>query len=305
MPDGQIQTPPAFDYRAVHAGVEQLLAKEMFFIGAYPKSGTTWMRTMLDHHPEISCSGEGHFCNHFAKLLMTALKTHNAYIEDKNKRTFGEFAPFPLFVEDHFAYLLVSAMALVLSQSKRVPEARVIGEKTPDNLIYFPMLAQLFPQARFLHVVRDPRDCAVSAWFHNERVHPEQRDEHFPTFEGFTTHIAGEWRKLVERGLHFNAAYPERCLIVHYENLARQPEKTLGTVLEFLGADAAPAVVQHCVAAGSFQSMSGGRQPGTEDRTSFLRQGRPGNWTQHFTEQMNNDFLDIVRPAMTRVGYRS
>ena len=304
MPDGQAPAVDTFDYRAVHARIEQLLAKDLFFIGAYPKSGTTWLLSTLNQHPEISCSGEGHFCNRLARQLESALKTHNTYIENKNRSTFGEFAPFPGFDRDHFRYLLASAIALVLSQTQGAREARVIGEKTPDNLGYFAHLALLFPQAKFLHVVRDARDCATSAWFHNMRVNPESLVRRFPNIESFAGHIATDWKNRVELGLRFCAAYPNRCLIVHYERMFLQPRDTLDAILRFLGVDTAPEVVQQCIAATSFQKMSGGRQPGTEDRASFLRQGKPGNWTQHFTPTINRDFLAVAGPVMARLGYR-
>jgi Sulfotransferase domain len=304
MPDGQAQAVAAFDYRAMHVRIEQVLAKDLFFIGAYPKSGTTWLVSTLNQHPEISCSGEGHFCNRFARLLESALKSHNTYIETKNRSTFGEFPPFPGFDQDQFRYLLASSIALVLSQTQGAQEAQVIGEKTPDNLGYFMHLALLFPQAKFLHVVRDARDCAVSAWFHNLRVNPDNLVKRFPTIESFAGHIATDWKNRIEHGLRFCAAYPSRCLIVHYERMFLQPRETLHAILRFLGVDADPAVVQQCISAASFQKMSGGRQPGAEDRASFLRQGKPGNWTQHFTPDMNRDFLTVAGPVMAHLGYR-
>jgi hypothetical protein len=57
--------PPAkverFDFDALHDAVAHVRQKQLFFVGGAPKSGTTWLQLMLNGHPEISCTGEGHF----------------------------------------------------------------------------------------------------------------------------------------------------------------------------------------------------------------------------------------------------
>jgi hypothetical protein len=47
---------------------------------------------------------------------------------------------------------------------------KFIGKNTPDNVLYLPILGRLLPKARFIHVIRDGRDSAVSGWFRNVRV---------------------------------------------------------------------------------------------------------------------------------------
>ena len=34
-----------------------------------PKSGTTWLQRLLDAHPEVCCSGEGHFVERFSNRI--------------------------------------------------------------------------------------------------------------------------------------------------------------------------------------------------------------------------------------------
>jgi Sulfotransferase family len=293
-----------FSYQDLHAGIEHFLTKELFFIGAHPKSGTTWLQVMLNAHPEISCSGEGHFINRFAPLLETAVKTHNQLIARKNGSIFREFQPFPLFGQQEFAYLMASAISLMLMRATDYQHVRVLGEKTPDNVLHFLQLAAIFPRAKFLHVLRDGRDCVVSTWFHNLRVNPEETQRRYKGLPDFIAFMAKSWNTYVDRGLRFQAAYPDRCLTVRYEDLVANPRDSMRRVFRFLAVDVSLGVVRRCVEAGKFETMSGGRQAGIEDRTSFLRQGTPGNWRQHLTPEDNRIFLDIAGNKMMQLGYK-
>jgi len=259
---------------------------------------------MLNAHPEISCSGEGHFINRFAPLLETAVKTHSQLIARKNGSIFREFKPFPLFGHQEFGYLVASAISLMIMRATDYQRVRVVGEKTPDNVLHFPQLAAIFPQAKFLHVLRDGRDCVVSTWFHNLRVNPEETQRRYPTMHDFVAFMAKSWAVYADRGLRFQAAHPQRCMTMRYEDLVENPRETMTRVFQFLSVDVSLAILRRCVEAGKFETMSGGRQPGVEDRTSFLRQGLPGNWRQHLTEEDNRAFLAIAGNTMALAGYQ-
>ena len=305
MPGTSPASKESFHYQNIHAGIEQFLTKELFFIGAHPKSGTTWLQVMLNAHPEISCSGEGHFINRFAPLLETAVKTHGELIARKNGSIFREFEPFPVFGQEEFTYLVASAICLMMMRATDYQRVRVVGEKTPDNVLHFTKLAAIFPRAKFLHVLRDGRDCVVSTWFHNLRINPEETQRRYPTMRDFVAFMAKSWNGYVDRGLLFQAANPGRCLTVRYEDLVANPRETMRMVFQFLSVDVSLGVLRRCVEAGKFETMSGGRQPGVEDRTSFLRQGMPENWRQHMTPEDNRTFLDIAGSGMTRAGYKA
>jgi hypothetical protein len=302
-PAMQITSLATSKYQTIHTEIAKFLEKDLFFIGAHPKSGTTWLQVMLNTHPEVSCSGEGHFINRFSPLIKSALKSHNLLIASKNSSIFKEFKPFPLFSGQDFAYVVASSIALMLMRSNDHQRARVIGEKTPDNVLHFSQLAALFPRAKFLHMLRDGRDCAVSTWFHNLRVNPKVTRRRYPAMGDFVEFMAKSWKTHVEAGMHFHAACPTRCLAVRFEDAVTNPRDTMCTVFRFLGADTSHATLRHCVEAGRFETMSNGRQRGVEDPTSFLRQGMPGNWRRHLTPEDNETFLAIAGDVMTRVGY--
>lgn len=102
----------------------------------------------------------------------------------------------------------------------------VWGDKTPVYMGEIPLLAGLFPQARFIHIVRDPRDCVLStesAWGNT----PER--------------TAQEWADRVRRcrtaGQGLGGG---RYLELRYEDLVADVRGGLGRLFDFLGVPTPP-----------------------------------------------------------------
>jgi len=97
------------------------------------------------------------------------------------------------------------------------------GDKTPEYSLDLPVIAELFPEAQYVHMVRDPRDVTASV---------------FKTgFGPKTAYEAGtDWRDTVMRIRRFQAGLPrQRFHEVRYEDLLADPVSTLGAVAAFLG----------------------------------------------------------------------
>jgi len=293
----------ALDYDALHAEIAALRQKQIFFIGGAAKSGTTWLQVLLDQHPAISCNGEGHFPTYLIPRVIGAADEYNQDIAWKNQTIFGELPGYPVLGEDQIFYLWASAIALQLSAQAKDPAIRLIGEKTPDNVRFFALLAGAFPTAKFIQIVRDGRDCAVSGWFHNLRVSPDWTHETFASMDEYVAAIAGEWAENVGAGSRFGEARPDSYLAIRYEDLAAEPAPVLARVLDFLGAQTAPEILAACLGAGSFAALSGGRAPGQESRDSFFRKGVAGDWRNHFTAETSALFEEKAGEWLVRYGY--
>jgi hypothetical protein len=292
-----------FDYKSLHSANSALRSKQIFFVGGAMKSGTTWLQILLDMHPSISCNGEGHIPNHLAPLLKRALDEHNDYIVWKNTTIFKEFRGYPSFTEEHYLYLLASAITFLLSEQTKHKSARAIGEKTPDNVFFLPLLSAVFPRARFIQVIRDGRDCAVSGWFHNLRVSPEWTRKTYTSMDDYVKKFAEIWASAVSAGCKFGEQQSARYMELRYEDLSSNPEGTLETVFRFLGVGFSQDTVKKCCAGGSFEKLSGGRSRGEENRESFLRKGLPGEWRNHLNDEMNKIFQEKAGEWLSRFGY--
>jgi hypothetical protein len=293
-----------FDYAEQQRIIDEMRKKEIFFVGGLPKSGSTWLQIMLHAHPEVSCSGEGHFLTYLAPRLGEAMKKYNSYVEYKNHVVLQDLAPFPQCQDRQFKFMLVSMILLLLAASGKARDVRVVGEKTPDKLDRLPLLIDLFPSAKLIHALRDPRDCAISAWFHNHRLNAKDAQAKYPTLNAFVAHCARAWMDVVRRWEHVAAvAPPGHCAMVRYEDLVAQPHAELSRLFEFLGVSTAPATVDACVKAGAFARLTGGRPPGVEDRGALLRRGVPGDWRNHFADADDLACRAIAGGAMARYGY--
>ena len=167
--------------------------------------------------------------------------------------------------------LLRTAILLALHRQCAGKACHAVGEKTPENVFFFPRLKHLFPGAKFIGIARDPRDVLTSAWhfFQKPLAGADEAAAKtafvrtaLPALEGGTRAMLG----LAER-------YPADCLIVTYEALRHAPAQTLARLFGFLGVASGDGVVEACLARGSFSAMAG-RPAGVGQDGSFFSQRR-------------------------------
>lgn len=284
-----------------HLELAETCRKQVFFIGSCPRSGSTWLQHLLDAHPAVSCRGEGQFAGSLLPRLKQALEEHNLYLVRKNTTVFQETSGYPLFEATDFEYLIGAAILLALHRQPGASMASAVGEKTPDDVRIFAGLRRLFPSARFIHLLRDPRDVLVSSWHHNVRLDPEWPARH--ELQAFVRERLGLVMADIQAGLAFGAAHPECCTAVTYERLSTAPGEVVAALFRFLGVSDAPDLVATAVAAGAFERLSGGRQAGEVDPGSLFRSGVPGDWRGALSEATNRYVIDQAGELLRRFGW--
>ena len=117
----------------------------LIFIGGSPRSGTTLIQNMLDSHPLVL--GGPEFL-HLPDIIELRRKLHSSisrgWIDIFCSR------------EDVDTHLIEAINKLFLSLSKKY-HCEIYSEKTPENILVFFELMELFPEAHFIQVIRDPR----------------------------------------------------------------------------------------------------------------------------------------------------
>jgi hypothetical protein len=172
------------------------------------------------------------------------------------------------------------------------------AEKTPRNVQALGYLFDNFPEARFIHVVRDGRDVVCSLRTHPRHV--KRNGQWVPNTE--VKPLDGcidRWVQDVSRGLAW--ADDPRCHLVRYEDLVAEPAATMCRLLEFLGEPWDDAVLR-----------PPDRQEGSTDTMKFPQNRRAvqpidrqsvGRWKTDLTDDELGQFNARAGELMARLGY--
>jgi hypothetical protein len=185
------------------------------FVVGCSRSGTTLVRAMLDAHPLLAVPPESHF----------AIEPRLRLRRDRWFRLWGIDAP------DVRGLDVADAVRAVFAAYAAAQGKPRYADKTPHYVSHLPLLAQRFPEARFVHVVRDGRDVALSLL-----EVPWGPD----TIEGAALH----WRRRVLEG-RAAALPPDRYRELRYEALVADPERELRALAPWLDLDYDPAMLAY------------------------------------------------------------
>jgi len=267
----------------------KLAGKQLFFVGGAPRSGTTWLQHMLDCHPDVSCRGEGLFGTLFATPIAEMMEKRATELTAKNNQLFRHTGGYPLPEGDQIEHLLGTAILLAMQKQCEGMDYQAIGEKTPENVFLFSRFKDLFPNAKFIGIARDPRDVLTSAWhmFHPMRPGEDEAAAKRRFIEIAMPSIAQGTREM----LALAERYPADAMIVTYRNLIDDQATKLAELFRFLCVSDQGDIVDDCVRRSSFEAMSGGRRPGEGQNGAFLRKGIVGDWRSTLTQEMNTMIL--------------
>ena len=210
------------------ASLEAVVWASPVFVVGCPRSGTTLVQTMLDSHPRLSVIYEANFLVDIPLGLLSSLadasealtlaEAHpNSQTHSFDTRT-ARAACRELGITDAAGAMRVLAASQAFAQGKRR-----WGNKTPKALLHLAELAIVYPDAQFIHVIRDGRDSACS----------QARVSGRSVVQGALLWRTG-MRTGRRAGLHLG---PDRYLEIRLEELLSSPEEQLRRMCAFLGED--------------------------------------------------------------------
>ncbi len=308
-------------------GASRRVGTPAFFVLGYQKSGTTWLMRMLDAHPEVLCKGEGRFFGggwRQESIRQTDAKRppsslYNAVLDAEYLRLWIERSVWSRNddADEHLQNLTRMAIDYFLMGELYKTGKGLVGDKSP---LLTPEVvrevAEIYPETRVVHIIRDGRDVAVSAAHHARNFGKAARGarragQGEPWSDGRSAfagnslqRIAGDWGDSVGKTVGEGPGLlGENYAEVRYEDLLERPEEELARLLVFLGADPGGGSVERCVRAASFERLSGGRNRGEEDPSSFFRKGVAGDWRGLFTEDDKRVFKEKAGGLLVRLGY--
>jgi hypothetical protein len=209
------------------------MAGPVFIVGC-PRSGTTLLRDLLRSHPNLTFPDESHFIGRFYKAYGDPSSDEEAWkLACRILRT-PRIASWGIHLEKRE----IAGCRSFSDVARRVFEAWARkegkprwGGKTPHYVLEIPVLHQLFPDARVIHIIRDGRDVALS-WL-KTRYEPQNLYK-----------AACMWRKMVSQGRSDGSHLPTAAYLeLRYEALLAEPEKIMRQVCEFVGEPFVPEVL--------------------------------------------------------------
>src|SRR3989338_6484809 len=282
------------------------------FIVGVPRSGTTLLRLMLDAHPELSIPPETGFIPDALKALAAGPADPRAAFcrtvtlspawDDFNLRL-EEFRTALAAIEPFD--LGEGVRAFYRAYASRFGKPRW-GDKTPGYGTHLDPIQSVLPEARFIHIIRDGRDAALSItglWF---------------APGGEIEALAADWRtrilrtrKLAKRCAHY--------LEIRYERLIADAPLELRRVCEFIGLPYDPGMERYHESARSRldevkarRDARGGVLVSKEERLSQQRLAcRPPDpsrvlrWKRDMGADMRERFEAVAGDLLQDLGYET
>ena len=218
------------------------MSPPLFVLGV-SRSGTTLLRVILDRSSGIAIPDESFFIPLLARRHRGAVDAEQC-LDDLSRipalAAWG-IAPDDVSPRIRSGMGIGPALAAVYeSVAAREGKPRW-GDKTPMYMRHLPLLERLFPDAQYVHLIRDGRDAALSflrmpeGTFTRTWAHPENAGE-----------FACLWRTEVvaarELGGHVGSS---RYFEVRYEDLVAQPDSVVASICEFAGIPFDPGMLEY------------------------------------------------------------
>jgi hypothetical protein len=267
------------------------------FVVGVARSGTTVLRDMLDLHPDLAVVDESYF-------ITRVYRSRHRYVRDGRLDV-------DLLVEglerepqyERFRAVWGPGMELVRSRlaatpSREYPElVRCLyrlyaelqgkpryGDKTPWYVHDVEILADLLPEARFVHIIRDGHNVALSL-----------KEVHFGPRR--LAVAADTWSMLVARGLAAGRSLgPRRYLEVRYEDLVEDAEPALRSVCELFELDFRPEMLTPL---GSFREEPPDHaRRRSYDTTTWLR-----DWRREMSRRQVEVVESVAGQRLAELGY--
>lgn len=271
----------------------------IIIVGA-PRSGTTMLRYMLSSHPDIYVPPESNFFVHLfdrdpsrelerdeAIRIIDLILGYKVFFRD-----WKDDPPDPReFVDGLTDRRPGSLIEQLYTRYAAQYGARRWGDKSPIYTSHVAEISRMLPDARFIHIVRDGRDVALS-------MLKSYQGPRF--FYVDLCYAAQSWkRRVTEARRDGDLLGPEYYLEVRFEELTDDPEPTLRLMCEFIGEEFEPEMTRpEKVASQMYHSK------GIHSSTRSAPSGRNAQkWKRAMSGSDQRIFAALAGDLLAELGY--
>jgi len=244
------------------------------FLVGFPRSGTTLLETALGSHPAIVTTEE-------RQTLDEAVRD---FIQPKNGLERLANAD-----RDELSRYREFYWARIREGSPEI-EGKMVLDKLPLNITFLGLIAKLFPNARVLFAIRDPRDCVFSSFRHIFAMNIAMYE--FCTLDG-AAHLYDAVMRLADV---YRAKLALPLMETCYERSVTDFEGSMRTIVDFLGVPYDERVMD-------FKERALSRPMTTPSGQQLARglYNGAGQWRAYETQMA--PVLPILEPWVRRFGY--
>jgi hypothetical protein len=244
----------------------------MIFNVGSRRSGTYWLQRIVCAHPEVAeVPSETHLFSHGIAPLL-----ERCQYEDPGSPEVGVVYADRAEVIGH-----LRALCDTVFEGFRQGRASV-AERTPLHVNHIPLIHEVYPEARFVHIIRDGRDVARSI---------ARQDWGPNTIDG----AAAEWRDAVtngrEAGTH--GLGPELYREVRYEALLANPDAEIAGMYDFLGLSAEEGLEAALAEAKRHANIGPSKRGGVG----------VGKWQDEWSPEQVGEFDAVAGDLARELGY--
>ena len=206
------------------------------------RSGTTLLKEMLDRHPDLAIPTESYFISQLWDRHRAEVDADGFAADVGRLERVAAWGVDPAAVRARLParapfHEAVQAIYACYAEARG---CRRFGDKTPLYMQRLACVARAFPDARYVHIVRDGRDACLS--FLAMRRRPRSNFSRPRGVAGF----AAQWHMEITDARAFGASLPGgRYLELRYEDLVRDPRTHLQRVCAFLALDFDDAMLEY------------------------------------------------------------
>jgi hypothetical protein len=247
-----------------------------------PRSGTTYLQELINSHPEV-------YVSHETRVF--------AWLHEAIEVLTGDDRLVANQREEFISYLRRVAPELMRGFYRELaPGVSRWGDKNPHyvdplNDGALELVAEIFPRALFIHIVRDGRDVVSSL------LRKEENGKPWVTFD--QAHYT--WGRHVQRGSEFGRSLggDARFLELRYEDLVADDLAMADRIFSFIGIELHPDVREFC------RRQANERTPFKAPTRDLTKGVTASDWATLLTPEQQERSLGLIGESLVRYGYET
>lgn len=224
----------------------------LIFIIGRPRSGTNFIRSILNLHSDVWISGEPSLWIKGRGRGVIDLIAHMVPFDtdEKVQKLFdilgsgkinGKFWTYKKLdlvkLREEFEHSnrhYRDLLWLALLQRGKANQKTIFGEKTPHNLYHLEELSSWYPKAKFIHIIRDPRAVFASEIHRRDFTHHRLKKPNPLRNFGIFLYVLMDWNRNIRYHKRYLFEYPGKYLMVRFSELCNHMKEVTEQLCSFL-----------------------------------------------------------------------